>query len=360
MNMDLLLQSISKHIGISKNEAEQAEKSYQALINWLAKGYATKNVVAFPQGSLALGTSVKPINDNSEYDLDIVCGFSFGAFETAGGLKLEVGNRFKEHALYRKIMQPEGRRCWTFQYFNFHIDLLPAIVFKKKNQPIWATDKDKTNGTYSWISTNPKGFIEWFLSRDSLLDSVVARKFDAEPVPAYIQHTKCQMLVRLLKRHRDVFFNRAPAIEKKDIPISIIITTLVGEEFHPAETLQDFLYRIPSAMQERIQNSTVCNPVDPRENFADKWSSHPEKKKCFEKWLRQLDRDVRQLQTNQNPLIILERMFGDKTMRNVLSSEAESVKNSLKMKNSATLSSITSSVSVQPHTFYGLNNETTK
>lgn len=360
MNMDLLLQSISKHIGISKSDAEEAEKSYQALINWLAKGFFTKNVVAFPQGSLALGTSIKPINDNSEYDLDIVCGFPFDDFETAEKLKLAVGKRFKEHAIYKKIMQPEGRRCWTFQYNNFHIDLLPAIVFRNKKQPIWATDKDKTNDTYSWISTNPKGFIEWFLSRDSLLDSAVSRKLDAEPVPAYIQHTKCQMLVRLLKRHRDVFFNRAPAFEKKDIPISIIITTLVGEEFHPAETLQDFLYRIPSAMQKRIQNSTVRNPVDPRENFADKWSYHPEKRKCFEKWLRQLHEDVEQLQTHQNPLIILERMFGDKTMRQVMSSEAESVKKSLKLKNSAALSSKTSSVSVQPHTFYGVDNETIK
>ena len=31
----------------------------------------------------------------------------------------------------------------------------------------------------------------------------------------------------------------------------------------------------------------ISNPVNPEENFADKWPTHPKRKENFFKWLRQ-------------------------------------------------------------------------
>ena len=51
-------------------------------------------------------------------------------------------------------------------------------------------------------------------------------------------------------------------------------------------------------MDEHIKtetNGTVCilNPVNPLENFADKWREDPIREKCFGDWLEQLQEDLR-------------------------------------------------------------------
>lgn len=49
-------------------------------------------------------------------------------------------------------------------------------------------------------------------------------------------------------------------------------------------------------MEQYIKKATdgtylVENPVNPEENFADKWVTHPKRKENFFKWLRKLKED---------------------------------------------------------------------
>lgn len=49
-------------------------------------------------------------------------------------VKKSVGMRIQESNRYKRMLQAEGRRCWTLQYsesLNFHMDILPAIPFHK-------------------------------------------------------------------------------------------------------------------------------------------------------------------------------------------------------------------------------------
>ena len=41
----------------------------------------------------------------------------------------------------------------------------------------------------------------------------------------------------------------------------------------------------------------VGNPVNPLENFADKWSTHPRRERCFFDWLAKARRDFEHLRT---------------------------------------------------------------
>ena len=97
--------------------------------------------------------------------------------------------------------------------------------------------------------------------------------------------------VQLLKRHRDGMFADDP--EHK--PISIIITTLAARAYNEEDTIAGALLSILKGMYAYIKyvngDAWVENPVNPTENFADKWSEEPIKGENFQRWLSQARRD---------------------------------------------------------------------
>jgi hypothetical protein len=83
-------------------------------------------VSVYLQGSVALGTTVKPLRRN-EHDVDLV-GHAAGA----GGvpptvLKKLIGDRLHENSHYRPLLE-EMPRCWRLNYANeFHQDITPSV-----------------------------------------------------------------------------------------------------------------------------------------------------------------------------------------------------------------------------------------
>ena len=81
-----------------------------------------------------------------------------------------------------------------------------------------------------------------------------------------------------------------------DKPISIIITTLASHAYNNEADLFDALSSIidgmPNYILEKGGNAWIPNPVDPMENFADKWQEKPEKELKFRRWLLQVREDL--------------------------------------------------------------------
>lgn len=111
-----------------------------------------------------------------------------------------------------------------------------------------------------------------------------------DDVPQYRVKTPLQKCIQLLKRHRDSMFD---GDEHK--PISVIITTLSGHAYQGEETLSSTMRAVLTSMDSFIEQKDnvdwIANPVNPSENFADKWSEHPERKEKFHSWLDQARRD---------------------------------------------------------------------
>jgi hypothetical protein len=108
-----------------------------------------------------------------------------------------------------------------------------------------------------------------------------------EEVPAFKLKTPLQRAIQILKRHRDLTFDNSP--EK---PISIIITTLAAHAYNnEADTVQA-LRNIVDTMLNSIEHNNdilwIPNPVNPLENFADKWPAHPQLQENFFKWYREV------------------------------------------------------------------------
>ena len=138
-----LLVNLSSELDIPPSKYQQAVERYKSVGNWLQEGIyenCTNELDIYPQGSFRLGTVVRPIKKDAEadYDIDLVCCLPvFKMLTTPEKVKIQVGNRLKENAIYKKMLDEEGRRCWTLNYaeqddIGFHIDILPSVPEEKQ------------------------------------------------------------------------------------------------------------------------------------------------------------------------------------------------------------------------------------
>lgn len=357
------LQGLAEALDISETQYEAAVKHYEAVGDWLNKDdspIAAHDPQIFPQGSFRLGTMIKPINDTDDYDIDLVCEIKRLSKQrvTQKQLKDMVGNRLKANERYQKMLE-EKNRCWRLQYADsarFHMDILPAIPDHDTNAigrmiganlaatAILITDKDLRE----WQCSNPVGYTEWFkgrmrvqfnAQRMQLAESIRA---SVEEVPEYEVKTPLQRSIQILKRHRDIMFES----DQDDRPISIIISTLAARAYNDEADLLDALQNIVNQMPGFIErdeegNALVENPVNPLENFADKWKKHPEREAKFRQWLHQVEADLDSALRADSLLDMTEGLkprFGDRIV-NEAASKTFTTRNS-SMKTAASIAPI--------------------
>ena len=113
----------------------------------------------------------------------------------------------------------------------------------------------------------------------------------ARQIQDFEVRTPLQQATQLLKRHRDTRY-----AGDGDKPISIIVSTLVAKAYTGESDVYAALRSIiPPRMRAEIGAKGgrywIANPVNPRENFADKWEETPRKAKVFHEWLESVERD---------------------------------------------------------------------
>lgn len=325
---ELLLNKIAENLDISETKFDEAEGRYKSLASWFEQEgslLAPFSPALYPQGSFALGTVVRPLTDEDDFDFDLVCELKVSrSNNTQSALKNAVRQRLVENSNYKRMLaKDEGRRCWTLNYAEgsqFHVDILPSIpedeayklhlqqqgVLKEyTDTSISITDNtlwnfDSLEG--EWPKSNPKGYLKWFQKqmqpvfqgRRMALAEALRKSIDE--IPEYRVKTPLQRAIQILKRHRDVMFQEAP----KNKPISIIITTLAAHAYENDNDLVTTLSKIIKGMESKIERRTdgrlwVPNPVNPMENFADKWIEVPEKQIAFFAWMKKVKEDFNDL-----------------------------------------------------------------
>lgn len=130
-----ILETLGETLDITETQYNAAVSSYGAVGEWLAKpesSLAQYKPVVRPQGSFMLGTMIKPICEEDDLDIDLVCELTGKNPQwTQYYLKQAVGNRLKANETYKNMLDEEGRRCWTLMYsnsVNYHMDILPSLV----------------------------------------------------------------------------------------------------------------------------------------------------------------------------------------------------------------------------------------
>jgi hypothetical protein len=271
--------------------AEAAVFEYEQVGNWLGK--SGDDWAIYPQGSFRLGTVVQPNGPSGEYDIDLVCLWSGAPEDLAPpSLKERVGQMLNGYMEWQGEQQQtgpaecvSGRRCWTLRYPDqgFHMDVLPATPDAAMPR-IRLTDETVTEWKYS----NPIGYSHWFRNRSEELTGLLAkeaRRANVEEVPEWRVRSTLQRLVQILKWHTAGYFADHP----DDRPPSILITTLAAQAYGGETGLfpatLDAVRRIGDFVELRDETWWVANPVEDRENFADKWYEHPDRARHFRTWL---------------------------------------------------------------------------
>lgn len=334
------LEDLAEELGVPASRYEQAERSYKSLGDWLQRDGSSVRQYSpnvYVQGSFRLGTTIRPSNEAEEYDVDSVCELQKLGKPSLTQLQLKtlLGVEIEAYCKAQSMNKPlrEGRRCWVLEYADgaqFHMDVVPALPNGQSARVLlesrgldarWAKTAiaitDNESATYTaitddWPRSNPKGYCEWFKSRMAaalerrkrmLAESVKAR---VEDIPDYKVRTPLQAAVMILKRHRDNTFKD----RKEDRPISVIITTLAAHSYNGEETIGEALAAILAGMNRHIlwhdNRHWIPNPTDVLENFADKWSEHPERASAFAEWLQKARTEFAEAARSSDRTVITE------------------------------------------------------
>ena len=335
-------------IEIPETAWERASKRYEDLGEWFNRpdGPCSQfNPHIYSQGSFRLGTVIR----SDEYDLDVGCRLRKDITKqthTQKQLKVLVGRDVEAYRVARGIKETleEMHRCWRLPYadtLKFHMDIVPSIPEDTFGRRIIAervrmagTDEALANAVASWAGSitdnrltnyeiisndwrisNSEGYALWFESRMKLAEALVesqrlaAKAAQVEPLPASRWNLPLQKSVKLLKRHRDVMFQDNPDAK----PISVIITTLAAAAYEGELELDDAMSRILIEMGGlvRATRPRVPNPVNPAEDFADKWADpkykHLNLEQNFWDWLEQAQNDFRALWSARDIDLIAEQ-----------------------------------------------------
>ncbi len=295
-----LLEQVCISLELTETQQAKAKEAYEAVGAWLVAGDAEGLRLAevYAHGSTALRTTVKPIA-SIEHDVDSMCLLRGITPDTSPALvKQVVGQRLREHARYKAMLE-EKTRCWRLNYANeFHLDLTPSIKNPRcPNGGELVPDKKLAR----WKPTNPKAYRAKFEERSLLMPQGLILKAqagilaDVEEFPDQKgRKALLQRIVQLLKRHRDVWFDKT---DPDLATISIIITTLAAQSYEACvrrfsfDNPLDLLLRVVALMPafiEREWNGTpgyfVMNETTAGENFADKWNLDPNLAHAFYRW----------------------------------------------------------------------------
>lgn len=376
-----ILNELAHTINISDELFQAANDEYVALGEWIDKKTEDDGndykVYIYPQGSFALGTVIRPITDEDDYDLDLVCELENGQGLSARQLKLGIVKPWLQNYKKTKTEIEEKRRCWHVEYEDipcFHMDVIPALrnQYDTKGTMILITDKDEDRiPVYEYQGSNPKGYVSWFFNRcrqrkpsGERVQTAVFEMAQQEDLKQNKNKTKLQKAVQILKRHRDIMFADNP----DNKPISIIITTLAGQIYSGEDSILESLISFVEKVEEYLFSTmkdgcySIPNPSYCGEDFADKWKEHPERQEAFFAWVEQLKKDFNlEILMSRDRVSMgneVKKAFGEasgKVVFNVLGiSEADAVrKGKIKVNTSTGNLSETGTITVPPTRHYG-------
>jgi hypothetical protein len=326
--VDDLLDQICESLQLTPTQYEAAKGHYEAVARWLgAEGSALAHLrpAIYPQGSLAIGTTVRPTK-HTEYDLDLVCQLmkDWTTADAVAVLDL-IEKRLRANAIYNPMVERK-KRCIRLNYANeFHLDVLPGLPdLAAGGTCLRVPDRELK----AWKASNPLGYAAWFKAR-AVFRRVMAEKFAMAPLPAQEASSEkppLKRIVQLLKRWRDLTYAGSP---EGRAPISIVLTTLAGLHYDGSESISGGLSVILEgivAALPRDRRLVVLNPTNRQEDLSERWDKDPEAYREFVRGITDLRdkwREVVAMRGIPKVTRVLESLFGEHPIREVLKAQGD-------------------------------------
>lgn len=332
--IDDLLARAAEKLQLDKTRREKIESSYQAIQELLENDqtyFNSKNFEIYPQGSVRIGTTVKPLAKN-EFDLDIVLHIRDNEYESTD--PMIVFNELKRVLSANKNYNDKvitKARCVRLDYTgDYHMDILSGCQQNINNEDkIVIPDRELK----ALLISNPRGYAKWFIGKaESVRQSLLEKAYAAEEIPTddFASKKPLQRAVQILKRYRDLFFEKEPDYATP----SIVLTTLAGELYQNQESIFDTIDSIISQINSKVTHSRlkrikVLNPVDNEEDFTDKWEREPQYYSEFIRFTESLYQSWQKLKEDNGIVaesvimkgVIGERLYTDSVKEQTLLTE---------------------------------------
>lgn len=364
--IDDLLDRMAEEVQLDQTRYERMIRSYESIKNWIESDeqfFKPYKYDVYPHGSVRILTTVKPIGKD-EFDLDIAVHLRVGTEHTPARIYAELVRRLREHNLYKDMVDLKNR-CVRLNYAgDYHMDILPGVQeFIHDKNRIMVPDRKLGE----WVSSNPRGYANWFLSKANLVkESLLEKAMRAEKLPRddFRNKKPLQRAVQLIKRYRDVYFEDDDTYRTS----SVILTTIAGQFYSGEESIFETVDNIVTIIHNRVASITgrlkIYNPVNPDEDFTDKWDSEPEYYYAFKDFAAHLYHEWQKLKAENgviNEGYVMKGLFGSDLFLKAQRNQAhlvEQTRNSNELATSrsngilTSVGSVGSSI-VKQNTFYG-------
>jgi hypothetical protein len=287
-NLDEMLARIAESIQLDDTRKKRMETAYAAveeLLNEDEDFFGKRRFEIYPQGSVKIGTTVKPKN-GTEFDLDIVVHLvEDWRTITAAKLYNELKRVFLAHETYKSKVELKNR-CIRINYAgDFHMDVLPGIQEDPgNNEFLMVPDR----ALKDWTSSNPRGYADWFLLQaEKTKVTLLEKAFSREDLnlEEFAKKKPLKVVVQLLKMYRDEFF----ADDPEDATSSIILTTLAAEWYQGEASIYEAIENFVKKATAKVGSGTpfvVVNPKNRDEVLSEQWQEKP---KLFERFVQYID-----------------------------------------------------------------------
>jgi len=315
--LDSLLDKMAEEVQLDKTRYERMVQSYEAIKKWIEADelfFKPFQYEVYPHGSVRIFTTVKPIGKD-EFDLDIVIHFRSGMFiHSPQKIYSELKRRLNEHERYSKILETKNRVLRLNYAGDFHMDIMPGVQeYDFDENKIKVPDRSLGG----WVSSDPRGYAEWFIKKANLATtSLLEKALRAEHIQTddFKKKKPLQRAVQLIKRYRDIYFEKDNTYKTR----SIILTTIAGEFYEGEESIFETIDQIINRIRSQThypQRIKVLNPVNPAEDFTDKWDAEPKYYEAFKKFVIHLGNEWQKLKEDNGVIEegkIFKGLFGDK------------------------------------------------
>lgn len=307
--LNMIFDSLAEGLNITPTMLQKAETAYNALGEHIKKTNKEWDVAVYPQGSFQLGTVVKPLNEDEQYDVDLVVLVKTPYYE-AESLRDEVRKLLESHGRYEGKIENK-KPCIRIQYADssqFHMDIASAQDISKQEDSSINIARFDGEKEYFYEISNPKGYIEWFKNAMQFEELQKSQKHlfescqtDVERLELSRTRTPLQKAIQILKRHRDIYFSNKD--NSDDRPSSIVITTLCAMAYEDSRgtfekdniylTIVNMLHKFPAYVKKNDKGEYYLeNPSNKMENFLKKWKDNPQLVTAFNEWIVKAQKDI--------------------------------------------------------------------
>tara|TARA_R110001592_G_scaffold3510_6_gene19609 strand:+ start:980 stop:2188 length:1209 start_codon:yes stop_codon:yes gene_type:complete len=340
-----ILTRIAVSLELDETRKQRMESAYNAVYDILEKDevfFSKVDFLVYPQGSKAIGTTVKP-RGKEEFDLDITVEIRDPYYNyTSSEIYNHLIRVLSNNDTYKDKLVKKNR-CARIDYVgDFHMDVLPGCIVISGDSKIMVPDRELS----SWTSSNPKGYANWFTEKAETISSsnlnkafrtfsaLNEAKAEQEELPNDDVYSKepLKRAVQLTKRYRDIYFEKNP----KHKTSSIVLTTIFGELYEGESSIYQTIDSILNKIVKRYadyqylfesqgvyKRIKVLNPVNSNEDFTEKWDKEKEYYNQFIAFVKSYKEKWEKLKNGN--FGVAEELFGSDRIKGILTEQLKEI-----------------------------------